>query len=188
MFMIEQNYRGYLLASHPRRLDALLRRSVILVLDHDKTGAIGLQINKPFTNDVTFRTVMENVNMSVSIDQPLYNGGQESINRIHVVHSLDWFSPTTSKITDKIGVSNDLSVLAAISQNEGPEYYRVCAGFTRWSPSHLEGEIAGEAPWTVNQSWSFAPSNYENVFGLDDIDQWHGVINESNRLQISNWF
>ena len=186
--MIEQNYRGYLLASHPRRLDALLRRSVILVLDHDKTGAIGLQINKPFTNDVTFRTVMENVNMSVSIDQPLYNGGQESINRIHVVHSLDWFSPTTSKITDKIGVSNDLSVLAAISQNEGPEYYRVCAGFTRWSPSHLEGEIAGETPWTVNQSWSFAPSNYENVFGLDDIDQWHGVINESNRLQISNWF
>ena len=186
--MIEQNYQGYLLASHPRRLDSLLRRSVVLVLDHDKTGAIGLQINKPFTNDVTFRTVMENVNMSVSMDQPLYNGGQESINRIHVIHSLDWYSPTTSKITDKIGVSNDLSVLAAISQNEGPEYYRVCAGFTRWAPLHLEGEIAGETPWTVNHSWSFAPANYENLFGSDDIDQWHGVIDESNRLQISNCF
>jgi putative transcriptional regulator len=188
MFMIEQNYQGYLLASHPRRLDALLRRSVVLVLDHDKTGAIGLQINNPFTNDVTFRTVMENVNMSVSIDQPLYNGGQESINRIHVVHSLDWYSPTTSKITDKIGVSNDLSVLAAISQNEGPEYYRVCAGFTKWSPQHLEGELIGQSPWTVNHSWSFAPATYENVFGADDIDQWHSVIDESNRLQISSWF
>lgn len=186
--MIEQNYRGYLLAAHPKRLDAFLRRSVVLILDHDKSGAIGLQINKPFTNDVTFQTVMENVNMSIATDQPLYNGGSESVNRIHVIHSLDWYSPTTSKITDKIGVSNDLSVLAAISQNEGPEYYRVCAGFTRWLPGHLEGEILGENPWTINHTWSYAPADHDNLFGPDDIEQWHGVIAESSRLQVSNWF
>ena len=186
--MIEQNYRGYLLAAHPKRLDAFMRRSVVLILDHDKSGAIGLQINKPFTNDVTFQTVMENVNMSIATDQPLYNGGSESVNRIHVIHSLDWYSPTTSKITDKIGVSNDLSVLAAISQNEGPEYYRVCAGFTRWLPGHLEGEILGENPWTINHTWSYAPADHDNLFGSDDIEQWHGVIAQSSRLQVSNWF
>lgn len=186
--MIEQNYRGYLLAAHPKRLDAFMRRSVVLILDHDKSGAIGLQINKPFTNDVTFQTVMENVNMSIVTDQPLYNGGSESVNRIHVIHSLDWYSPTTSKITDKIGVSNDLSVLAAISQNEGPEYYRVCAGFTRWLPGHLEGEILGENPWTINHTWSYAPADHNNLFGSDDIEQWHGVIAQSSRLQVSNWF
>lgn len=186
--MIEQNYKGCLLAAHPKRPDAFLRRGVILVLDHDKSGAIGLQINKPFTSDISFQTVMENVNLDVAHDQPLYNGGTESSNRIHVIHSLDWYSPTTTKITDNIGVSNDLSVLAAISKNEGPEFFRACAGFTRWAPGHLEGEVLGEDPWTINHSWSFTPASVETVFGLDDIDQWHKVISESCRLQIATWF
>jgi putative transcriptional regulator len=138
--MIEQNYQGYLLAAHPKRQDPILRRGVMLILDHDQTGAIGLQINKPFTNEVSFQTVMKNVGLSVDQDQPLYNGGIESTNRIHVIHSLDWYSPTTVKVTDYIGVSNDISVLTAISNNEGPDYFRVCAGFTRWMPRHLEGE------------------------------------------------
>lgn len=186
--MIEQNYKGYLLAAHPKRQDPILRRGVMLIIDHDDTGAIGLQINKPFTNDITFATVMQNVGLPTGVDQPLYNGGPESTNRIHVIHSLDWYSPTTIKITDRIGVSNDVSVLAAISKNEGPEYFRVAAGFTRWLPGHLDGEILGEAPWHITQSWSFAPADVETVFNLDDIEQWHTVIAESSRLQTSNWF
>lgn len=186
--MIEQSYKGYLLAAHPKRSDSLLRRSVILVLDHDSGGAVGLQINKPYTNDITLKTVMENVNLSVDVDQPLYYGGTESSNRIHIVHTLDWYSPTTTKITDHIGVSNDLSVLAAISKNEGPNFYRACAGFVRWMPGHLDGEILGEEPWNISQSWSFTPATVETLFSLDDIDQWHRVIGESSRLQVSNWF
>jgi len=186
--MIEQHYKGYLLAAHPKRPDALLRRGVILVLDHGVNGAIGLQINKSFTNDITFQRVMENVNLSIDIDCPLYNGGTESANRIHVVHSLDWYSPTTTKITESIGVSNDLSVLAAISRNEGPEFFRACAGFTQWMPGHLDGEVSGEDPWTINHSWSYTPASIETVFRLDDIEQWHKVISESSRLQIANWF
>ena len=44
--MFEQNYTGYLLAAHPKREEGLLRRSPILVIDHDNAGAIGLQSNK----------------------------------------------------------------------------------------------------------------------------------------------
>jgi putative transcriptional regulator len=186
--MIEQNYKGYLLAAHPKRHDPIMRRSVMLILDHDSTGAIGLQINKPFTNDITFQTVMQNVGLVIDYDQPLYNGGQESTNRIHVIHSLDWYSPSTIKVNDKIGVSHDVSVLTAIAANEGPEYFRVCAGFTRWLPGHLEGEILGEEPWNISHTWGFSPANVETLFGLDDIDQWHQVIGESSSLQVSNWF
>jgi putative transcriptional regulator len=186
--MIEQNYRGYILASHPRRQDPILRRSAVLIIDHDSTGAIGLQINKSFTNDISFKTVMQNVGLDIGQDQPLYSGGQESSNRIHVIHSLDWYSPNTVKISDTIGVSHDVSVLAAISANDGPEYFRVVAGLTRWRPGHLEGEIKGQSPWSIDQSWSHAPATLETVFGLDDIEQWHTVIEESSRIQIASWF
>ena len=186
--MIEQNYQGFLLAAHPRRQEPLLRRGVVLVIEHDKTGAIGLQLNKPYTNDINFQTVMDNVGLTSPYEQPLYNGGPSATNRIHVIHSLDWYSPSTVKVTDKIGVSHDVSILSAIAHNEGPEYFRVAAGFTRWLPGHLEGEIAGEAPWTINHTWSFTPADCETVFELDDIDQWHRVISESSRIQVDTWF
>lgn len=186
--MIEQNYKGFLLAAHPKRPEPFLRRGVMLVIDHDKSGAIGLQINKPFTNDISFQTVMQNVGLTYAGDHPLYVGGPESTNRIHVIHSLDWYTGGTVKINDRIGVSHDVSILAAISKNEGPEYFRVCAGFTRWLPGHLEGEILGEEPWNISQSWSFIPAETDLIFSTDDLDQWHRIISESSKLQVANWF
>lgn len=186
--MIEQNYRGYLLASHPKRSDPFTKQGTFLILDHDATGAIGLQINKPVSNDITFETVMINVGLSTDRTDPLYNGGQENQHRINVVHSLDWYTPNTRKITNYIGVSHDVSILAAISKNEGPEYFRAVAGYTKWSPDHLEGEISGEDPWDITYTWSFIPATIETVFDHDEYDQWHTVITESNKLQINNWF
>lgn len=186
--MIEQSYTGFLLAAHPKRSNPFLRKGVMLILDHDKNGAIGLQINKPYVSDVTFSNVMENMGLDLEQDQPLFNGGQEATNRIHVIHTLDWVSPTTNKVTDQIGVSNDISVLTAISEGEGPAYYRAIAGFTRWDTGHLEGEMIGEDPWTINHTWSFATAEPELVFGFDDIDQWHKVIAESSKIQVAHWF
>jgi putative transcriptional regulator len=185
--MIEQSYTGFLLAAHPKRTDPFLRRGVMLVIDHDSNGAIGLQINKSFVNDITFNNVMQNMGLDLDQDQPLYNGGIEATNRIHIIHTLDWYSPTTNKVTDQIGVSNDVSVLTAISEGDGPAYYRAIAGFTRWLPDQLDGEIMGEDPWTINHSWSFAMAEPEFVFGFDDIDQWHKVIAESSKIQVANW-
>jgi putative transcriptional regulator len=186
--MIEQNYTGYLLAAHPKHADPILRRGAMLIIDHDTSGAIGLQINKPYTSRVTLNSVIKNVGLHVENDQPLYNGGPESTNRIHIIHTLDWFSSTTNQITDQIGISSDLSVLTAISLGDGPTYFRAVAGFTKWLPGHIEGEILGEDPWTINQSWSFIPAEPEIVFGYTDIDQWHKVISDSGRQQVSSWF
>lgn len=186
--MIEQNYKGFLLASHPKRQDQFFNRSVVLVVDHEPNGAIGLQINKSYENDLTFETVMNNVGLPCSIDHPLYIGGPEHTNRIHVVHSLDWFSPTTIKINNKIGVSNDVSVLAAISKNEGPEFFRAVAGFTRWIAGHLEGEVLGEHPWNISHTWNFIPATVEHVFAEDTVDQWHNVTVDAGKFQIATWF
>lgn len=186
--MIEQNYTGYLLGAHPRRRDPLLNKGVMLVLEHDETGAIGLQINKPFVNDLSFETVMNNVGLHAPDDQPLYNGGPTHSNRIHVIHSLDWYSNHTVKLTEQIGVSHDLSILAAIAANEGPSQFRVVAGYTVWQPGYLDGEVSGEEPWDVTASWSFVKAEPETVFQIDGVDQWHRIIMDSSKLQIANWF
>ena len=188
MNMIIQNYKGQLLASHPKRRDSYLRRSAMLILDHDTSGAIGLQINKKFASNITVGTVMRNLGLRIDNDQPLFHGGSESPNRIHVVHSLDWFTANTINLSDDIGVSNDISVLSAISEDDGPEYFRVVAGFTRWLPNHLEGEISGIDSWDITHSWSNSPVSIETVFELEDTDQWWGIHDHAKKQQIANWF
>jgi putative transcriptional regulator len=186
--MILENYKGCLLAAHPQQPESSLRRAVMLVIAHDKTGSLGLQLNKKFDGDLTMLTVMENLGLYSDLDQPLYSGGPDATNRIHVVHSLDWSTRSTIKVTNQLGVSNDISVLAAISENEGPEYFRVIAGYTRWASKHLEGEMRGTDPWSVIHTWSSVPANIENVFSLDDIDQWYKTIDDAGRIQIASWF
>lgn len=184
-----ENYKGYLLAAHPKRPEQVLRRGVIMVIDHDQTGALGLQINKPLESSTTLGTVMETLGMSLKKDCPLYFGGTENANRIIVVHSLDWTSSGTTKINDEIGYSNDITVLAALSEGKGPEYFRAVAGYTRWLPGHLESEIEGLGPWyDVTASWNVIPADSDLVFNFAGIEQWHYVIEESAKIQISSWF
>jgi putative AlgH/UPF0301 family transcriptional regulator len=91
-------------------------------------------------------------------------------------------------LSNNLGVSHDVSVLAAISKGEGPEYFRVVAGYHKWLPGYLEGEILGEEPWDVTNTWGFVPATIETVFELDGIEQWYTVLSESSKLQVATWF
>jgi putative transcriptional regulator len=183
------NLKGQLLASHPKRAEPALRKGVILVVRHDETGAVGLQINKQFHDEsFTLYTVMKNQGLYTDLDQPLYYGGDDGPSRIHIIHSLDWYASSTVKINQNIGVSNDVSILAAISENEGPEYFRAIAGYTKWGRGKLDLEVLGQEPYSIVDSWSCAPASMESVFELDDIDQWYKVIDDSTKIQVSAWF
>jgi putative AlgH/UPF0301 family transcriptional regulator len=188
--MIEmETYRGQLLGAHPRRRESLLRGGVVLVVDHDAGGSIGLQINRAIATGISIGSVMNNMGLSIAVDQPLYVGGTENTNRIIIVHTMDWSTDSTVQVTDNIGYSNDISVLSAISSGEGPEQFRAVAGFMRWPAGQLEREIAGEVAWgAVESSWSLVPATCELVFDLDDQEQWRTVLETHARQQIAIWF
>lgn len=184
-----ENLKGHLIAAHPKRKEGHFRKGVILIIDQDYTGCIGLQINKPMTNHPNLSGVMSSLGINYQSDTNIYFGGPENTNRIIVVHSADWISPGTTKLNDEICISNDISVLAAIAANQGPSKFRAIAGYTRWMPGHLEGEIEGDPPFhDVSASWSYVPSNSEFVFTNEGTDQWHLVLEQSAKALIDTWF
>lgn len=182
------DYQGYLLAAHPRRRDPAARRGVIFVASYSDYGSLGLMINKQIVDSITIQTVMENMGIDSDLDGPVYWGGASASNRISVIHSLDWSSSNTSRITADLGVSNDISVLSALAEDHGPQYYRVIAGHTKWPAGELDGEISGEAPWSVDDIWSWCPASTELIFGYTGLDQWHQVISTSASYQVAEWF
>jgi putative AlgH/UPF0301 family transcriptional regulator len=188
--MILNNYIGNLLAAHPKRPRDNLSQGVVIVLRHDESGAVGLQINKPFTNGATLTSVMENLNIPNNFDDDLlYVGGDHATNRIYVIHTLDWFSTTTVRFDDQnIGISGDISIIAALSKGQGPSQFRAVAGFFIWEPGQLEEEIAISDSDSLPLSWSWTPSTVDLVFDTDSGLQWRRTIEAASKLQVANWF
>jgi putative transcriptional regulator len=185
--MIE-TYRGKLLAANPANPKDGDQTAVIMVINHTIDATIGLQVNTTLAHP-TLSHIMHNMGIWYEGMDPLYYGGQLSQNKIHVIHSLDWSGLTTVKITDEIGVTNDISVLAAISQGQGPELFRACVGYWMWENGRFEQQMDPKNfPSNEVHRWESVPATLENVFGYSDEEQWRKILEESARTQAAAWF
>lgn len=182
------NYTGYLLAAHPRRPQDFFSQGVILIFKHDATGAIGLQINRAFTTGASMTSVMENLGITANFDDdPLHMGGEHGGNRVYVVHSLDWYTANSLQIGPNLGVSGDISVITAISENQGPSQFRAIAGYNIWGPGELESELDGTGVDEITQEWSYVPATVDLIFDYNGVEQWRRVIDAAGQQQTARW-
>lgn len=176
------NYRGQLLIANPLLADSGISESVFIVVDQVKTNLTTICINRPYQNGSSFSNVMSSLGLNSDYyDMPLYFGGIESQNRVFVIHSMDWVGLTTVQLSDDIGFTTDLSILTALSENQGPEYFKPCTGFNRWNKLELDQDIK-------NSKFSIIQSNIEICFESEDQDLWRNALMLSAREQVSNWF
>ncbi len=180
------NLTGHIIVSQPKGIESVFSKGVILVAKHNAEGAWGVMINKP-TNRVNLGQVMKSTGISYNSNDPIYVGGPVDTHRIHVVHSLDWKSPNTITVTPDIGITSEMTVMAAIASNDGPNLYRVCVGLSGWTAGQLEGEYRGLPPWKPEHRWLDAPASIEAIFEAKEDDQWEKCISIVASTKVSDW-
>lgn len=186
--MSTKNYQGQLLASHPGNPKDGDEKSVVFVVSHLNDVCIGLQINHQMPAP-SLASICQGMGIWYEGDEPLYWGGHISQNKIHVVHSLDWAGLSTTKITDEIGVTNDVSILAAISRGEGPEHFRSCVGYWLWEHGRLDQQINPKKyPSKEVHRWELVPATLESIFDSAGEEQWVSILEQSARQQVANFF
>jgi putative transcriptional regulator len=185
--MTKKNYQGYLLAANPSNPRDGLDRAVILILSHTHDTAIGLQINMPF-DTLTIDSISENLGIAIDSTDSVYQGGSNNVNKISVVHSTDWTGMSTILLTEHLAVTNDISVLAAISRGEGPEYFRACAGYWMWDSRQLEDQLDPKTNQRTRYKWEAVPAKPSDVFDCNGGDQWRTVLEACARHQVAAWF
>jgi putative transcriptional regulator len=163
------SYAGRLLVASPSLRDPNFARTVVLILDHDHTGTLGVVLNRPL--EVEVREVLPDWTGDVSEPSSLFGGGPvatDSALAIGVLISAGDDAPLGWRaMYGRVGlVDLDTPVEVLTGALTG---LRIFAGYAGWSPGQLEDEIA-EGSWLV-------------VDGADDdlttespVDLWSQVL------------
>ena len=181
-------YRGHLIAANPANPDDEDKNAVIFMITHNQDIALGLRIDR-MIYDYDLAHVCGQSGLEYVQSDPVFYGGKHGANRIHVIHSLDWSGVGTLRISDELGVTNDVSILYAISEDEGPEHYRACAGHYLWNHGTFNEQIDPKNyPSRDLHRWEAIPATYESIFNFEGVEQWKHVLKESAKFQAHLWF
>jgi putative transcriptional regulator len=161
-----ESTKDFLIVATKKLKDSRFKNAVIVMLDHDNNGALGVVINKPLG---TFKigSFIKDLNINdpdkkelYDFEVPIYWGGPLDNNKILILHSNDYKNKNTKNYKN-ISITNDFKALLDIAQNKGPKNKLVILGVSAWNIGQLEGEI-DKGHWNlseVNENILFEKNN-----------------------------
>ena len=174
IFQIKSNKEfpqlGSLLISTPFLMDYQFSRSVVLMIEHNDEGSMGIILNKNFPNLMTLNEIVPELSSLPPI--PLYNGGPVSRNTLFFLH-------TFSGLKDALPVGNGLYVNGDFEQmkkyllNGGAtqSVVRFFMGYAGWQKGQLMQEIEAN-------TWIVSKDSHVDLLYMYLRDLWQETLNE----------
>jgi putative transcriptional regulator len=163
-----KSLEGHLLIASPHLLDPNFVKSVVLMIQHNDQGALGLIVNRPTSK--TIEDLWREVGDAPCENrQPIHLGGpvssplmavhtDESLSELEILPGLFFAAKKTN-----------LDQLVELEQVS----LKIFVGHAGWGPGQLENEIDEGA-------WFSAPATVEYVF-FDGADLWEQVTRQVGR-------
>lgn len=172
---------GDLLVAGAGHSDGVFDHSVVLVLDADGDGALGVILNK--LSELSLASVLPEWVERVTLPRVLFHGGPVSPNGAICVASLADSAedpPGWRRLFGNVGLlhlDTPLEIVAGAYDD-----LRIFAGYAGWSPGQLESELA-------DGRWHVVGWRYDDVFGADPVPMWRRVLRrQPDRLAyLSTW-
>ena len=158
---------GQLLVATPEMGDPRFRHAVILMVKHDKTGALGIVINRPI-EQLPLAKLMDALGQdSAGVKGQIwvFAGGPVEPQDGFIIHSADYHRTGTIDIDGRVAMTPNPGVLRDIGHNAGPKQSLIAFGYAGWGPGQLENEIAVGGWFTV-------PEDPKLVFDTDRDKLW----------------
>jgi putative transcriptional regulator len=159
--------QGKVLVSEPFLNDSYFKRSVVLLVEHNKDGSIGFIINKPLNISVN-----EVINNFPVVDSNVSIGGPVNTDSIHYIHTFSDV-PDAIKITDNIYWGGNFKYIKQIlsSHNGYASQIRFFLGYSGWKAGQLDRELTENA-------WLVTDITPENIMNTTSPNIWKGVLNK----------
>ena len=159
---------GRLLVATPALADPNFRRTVVLLLDHDEDGALGVVLDRPL--EVPVGDVLPGWAQEVSAPALLFAGGPVSTGAALGVAVLVEHTPAAPlgwrRMFGDTGLIDLDTPVEVVS--DAIHGMRVFAGYSGWGPGQLEGELA-------EVSWMLLDSEPDDLVTGDPPGLWRRV-------------
>lgn len=182
-----KSLQGQLLIASRRLVDPNFLQSVLLVVQHNEEGALGLILNRPL--EVTVGQACEDALESCGAADGVIHQGGPCEGPLMVVHTHA--SASDLEVAPGIYFSTDRTKLEWLMENAGndandddedaenadtPPALKFFAGYSGWGPGQLEAELS-------TGSWLVAPADPEQIFHPED-EQWSKL---ATKVTLGQW-
>jgi putative transcriptional regulator len=160
-----ESLEGHLLVASPQLLDPNFARSLVLLIEHNDEGALGVVVNRPVGK--TLQELWREVGSAPCHSrQPVYLGGPVP-GPLMALHNR----PALAEVQPAPGVyfAAKKQHLDTLVLSEKPAY-KIFLGHAGWGAGQLESEIEQGA-------WRSLPATADYVFSTDD-ELWAAVSRE----------
>ncbi|OCK49865.1 transcriptional regulator [Chryseobacterium sp. CBo1] len=138
------SYKGKILISTPDISGDIFSRSVVLVIDHNESGAFGLILNKK--NSKMSNRFKNFFDFQIEV----YDGGPVENDKVFFIIKGKKVTEQYTDITDEFYLTEDIErIINAVLQNEiSIQDVKIFSGYSGWSSLQLDHEIQKKV-WTV---------------------------------------
>ncbi len=161
----DETLTGNVLIASPSIFDPNFRQAVVLIAQHDDTGAMGVILNRP--SEASVASLAPPLTRLAGLDDTVYTGGPVEESSLIVLAQFDEPDPSALIVIGDIGfvaVESDLERISATTRRA-----RAFAGHSGWAPGQLEMEMARE-------DWIAEPASYDDVFAARAEELWQAIL------------
>lgn len=157
--------RGQLLIAGPRLGDPNFWRTVVLIVEHNEEGALGLVLNRP--SDATVGEAVPQLAELVDPDDDVLVGGPVQQSGVIVLAEFEDPSDAALIAFEDIGIVGTTSEV--IETYAGVRAARAFAGHAGWGPGQLEDELE-------RGDWIVEPARRSDAFTTEPSELWPSVL------------
>lgn len=168
--------RGKFLIAAKNLRDGNFYKTVVLLLEHNDSGAMGLVMNRPM--DVSVSSALSQHFEMPESDHFLYSGGPVEPNALLILHNSEEYDQEHTPVIPGVyvGTSPDVfdKVVDAACETESTFQFRIFSGYSGWGEGQLEGEIG-------RGDWYELPAEADYVFRTDPYELWEDVLSDYHK-------
>ena len=168
--------KGNIICALPQLKDIFFSRSIIYITHHNKDGAVGIVLNYKIMDikgaELFKKLDIKVVSNKVKMAFPFHIGGPLNQNNGFILHSNDYKSEFTLKVTNNVKLTCSTEIISDIARNRGPEKFFISLGYSGWGPGQLEDEIK-------NNSWININEELDLLFDTDSEKKWSRAIQKT---------
>lgn len=167
----EEPARGKFLIAGPEMRDPNFSETVVLLLEYDETGALGLIINWP--TEMAADYVLPDIEGLASNPHRVFIGGPVQRGQITLLVQAEEAPGDARHVFANIYFSGSGDLLRQLAAEEGSDkQFRLYLGFAGWAAGQLDAELA-------RGGWRILPGEAPLVFDPSPETVWSELVERS---------